>query len=94
MTIFEIFSQSALYFFLGESYMYQRIRDLREDHDFTQKFVANLLSFSHTNYVKIERGEVVLTAEILIKLSELYDVSTDYILGISDCPQRINRKIK
>lgn len=70
--------------------MYQRIRDLREDHDFTQKFVANLLSFSHTNYVKIERGEVVLTAEILIKLSEFYDVSTDYILGISDCPQRIN----
>ncbi|HEO6617243.1 TPA: helix-turn-helix transcriptional regulator [Streptococcus agalactiae] len=74
--------------------MYQRIRDLREDHDFTQKFVANLLSFSHTNYAKIERGEVVLTAEILIKLSALYNVSTDYILGLSDCPQRIKQKIK
>ncbi|HEM3367811.1 TPA: helix-turn-helix domain-containing protein, partial [Streptococcus suis] len=69
--------------------MYQRIRDLREDNDFTQKFVAEKLSFSSTNYAKIERGEVVLTAEILIKLSALYNVSTDYILGLSDCPQRI-----
>ncbi|MFZ2916401.1 MAG: helix-turn-helix transcriptional regulator, partial [Streptococcus suis] len=62
--------------------------------DFTQKFVAEKLSFSSTNYAKIERGEVVLTAEILIKLSALYNVSTDYILGLSDCPQRIKQKIK
>lgn len=74
--------------------MYQRIRDLREDNDFTQKFVAEKLSFSSTNYAKIERGEVVLTAEILIKISALYNVSTDYILGLSDCPQRIKQKIK
>lgn len=74
--------------------MYQRIRDLREDNDFTQKFVAEKLSFSSTNYAKIERGDVVLTAEILIKLSALYNVSTDYILGLSDCPQRIKQKIK
>ncbi|EPT35076.1 helix-turn-helix domain-containing protein [Streptococcus agalactiae] len=74
--------------------MYQRIRDLREDNDFTQKFVAEKLSFSSTNYAKIERGEVVLTAEILIKLSALYNVSTDYILGLSDCSQRIKQKIK
>lgn len=46
--------------------MYQRIRDLREDHDFTQKFVAKLLSFSHKNYTKIERGEVSLTADVLV----------------------------
>lgn len=74
--------------------MYQRIRDLREENDFTQKFVAEKLSFSSTNYAKIERGEVVLTAEILIKLSALYNVSTDYIFGLSDCPQRIKQKIK
>lgn len=74
--------------------MYQRIRDLREDNDFTQKFVAEKLSFSSTNYAKIERGEVVLTAEILIKLSALYNVSTDYVLGLSDCSQRIKQKIK
>lgn len=61
--------------------MYQRIRDLREDHDFTQKFIAEKLSFSNTNYAKIERGEVALTADILIKLSKLYNVSIDYLLA-------------
>lgn len=74
--------------------MYQRIRDLREDHDLTQKFVANLLSFSHTNYAKIERGEVTLTADVLVQLSKLYNVSTDYLLGLTDCPDRIKHKIK
>ena len=94
MTNFEIFSQSDIYFSLGESQMYQRIRDLREDHDFTQRFVANLLSFSHTNYAKIERGEVALTADVLVQLSKLYNVSTDYLLGLTDCPDRIKHKIK
>ena len=72
--------------------MYQRIRDLREDHDFTQRYVAEVLSFSHTNYAKIERGEVVLTADVLIKLSKLYNVSKDYILGLTDHPHKINFK--
>ena len=74
--------------------MYQRIRDLREDHDFTQRFVANLLSFSHTNYAKIERGEVALTADVLVQLSKLYNVSTDYLLGLTDCPDMIKHKMK
>lgn len=72
--------------------MYQRIRDLREDHDFTQRYVAEVLFFSHTNYAKIERGEVVLTADVLIKLSKLSNVSTDYILGLTDYPHKINFK--
>ena len=74
--------------------MYQRIRDLREDHDFTQRYVAEVHSFSHTNYAKIERGEVVLTADVLIKLSKLYNVSTDYLLGLTDCPDMIKHKMK
>lgn len=48
--------------------MYQRIRDLREDYDFAQRYVAEVLSFSHTNYAKIEIGEVVLTADVLNRL--------------------------
>lgn len=38
------------------------------------------------------RGEVVLTADVLIKLSKLYNVSTDYILGLTDHPHKINFK--
>lgn len=48
----------------------------------------------HTNYAKIKRGEVVLTADVLVQLFKLYDVSTDYLLGLTDCPDRIKRKIK
>lgn len=74
--------------------MYRRLRDLREDRDYSQKYVAEQLSFSSTNYAKIERGEVALTAEVLIKLSMLYDVSTDYILHLTDYPKRIKYNIK
>ena len=74
--------------------MYRRLRNLREDHDYTQRYVAEILSFSHTNYAKIERGEVTLTAEILIELSNLYNVSTDYLLRLTDFHQRIKHNIK
>ena len=74
--------------------MYRRLRNLREDHDYTQRYVAEILSFYHTNYAKIERGEVTLTAEILIELSNLYNVSTDYLPGLTDFPQWIKHNIK
>lgn len=71
--------------------MYRHIRDLREDNDLTQKEVANYLLFTHSAYSKIERGERVLTAEVLIKISNLYNVSVDYLLGLTDFPKRIQR---
>lgn len=72
--------------------MYRRIRDLREDKDYTQQYVAEKLSYTHSAYSKIERGERVLTAEILVQLSNLYDVSTDYLLGLTDFPDRVITK--
>ena len=68
--------------------MYQRLRDLREDKDLTQKQVATYLSFTHSAYAKIEIGERILSAEILIKLSDLYNVSIDYLLDQTDFPNR------
>lgn len=72
--------------------MYKRIRNLREDSDMTQKEVAKYLSFTSSAYAKIERGERVLSFEVLIKLSNLYNVSTDYLLDLSDVPIRIIKK--
>ncbi|RJX45824.1 XRE family transcriptional regulator [Streptococcus agalactiae] len=72
--------------------MYQRIRDLREDNDLTQKDVATILSFTHSAYAKIERGERILSAEVLIKISNLYDVNVDYLLGLTDFPYRYPSK--
>lgn len=64
--------------------MYQRIRDLREDKDLSQKEIAALLNISQSTYSRYESGFLDIPSEILISLSKLYGVSTDYILGLSD----------
>ena len=64
--------------------MYQRIRDLREDHDWTQKQVAQLLGMSQTGYSKYETGENDIPTAVLIKLADLYKTSVDYLLGRTD----------
>ncbi len=66
----------------------RRIRDLREDNDKTQKEIAELLGTSQTMYARYERGANELPIHHLIKLCEVYGVSADYILGLSDCPEK------
>ena len=66
--------------------MYRRIRDLREDHDLTQKEMAKKLNCSQQVYSNYELGQRDIPTDILIKLSKIYKVSVDYILGISDNP--------
>ncbi len=64
--------------------MYRRIRELREDHDLTQVQVARYLSCSQQVYSNYELGQRDIPTDVLIRLSSLYRVSVDYILGISD----------
>ncbi len=59
------------------------IRDLREDSDFTQEFVANYLGTSQTMYARYERGANEIPVRHIIKLCELYHVSADYLLGLN-----------
>ncbi len=61
--------------------MYQRIRDLREDRDLTQKAVAEMLGMSQTGYSKYETGENDIPTAVLIKLADFYKTSVDYLLG-------------
>lgn len=72
--------------------MYNRIRSIREERNYSQKEVASLLFMSQTGYSKYETGRHDVPTSILIKLSQLYDVSVDYMLGITHNPQ-INRWI-
>ncbi len=67
--------------------LYKRIRDLREDRDLTQKEMARVLSCSQQVYSNYELGQRDIPTDVLIKLSVFYDVSVDYILGISNDPQ-------
>ena len=62
-------------------YIYKRIRDLREDHDKTQKDVATMLNMQLTVYQRYERGEREIPLWAAIKLAEYYGVTLDYLVG-------------
>lgn len=63
---------------------FKRLRDLREDHDLKQTEVAKYLGIAQTVYSRYERGFQTIPVEHLLKLADLYRVSTDYILGRTD----------
>ncbi|MBQ9119445.1 MAG: helix-turn-helix transcriptional regulator [Lachnospiraceae bacterium] len=63
----------------------KRIRDLRQENDLTQEFVArNVLGISQTMYARYERGANEMPIRHLISLCKYYQVTSDYILAISD----------
>lgn len=68
--------------------MYSRIRDLREDRDLRQRQVADMLNCSQQVYSNYELGQRDIPTDVLIRLSKLYDVSVDYILGLTNNPKR------
>ena len=69
--------------------MYKRIRDLREDQDLTQKKLADELNCSQQVYSNYELAQRDIPTDILIKLALYYNVSTDYILGLTQNPKRV-----
>ncbi len=64
--------------------MYRRVRELREDSDLLQKDLAEYLCCSQVCYSRYELGLRDIPTEVLIKLAKYYDISIDYILGITD----------
>ena len=68
--------------------MYQRIRDLREDRDLKQKQLADYLNCSQQVYSNYELGQRDIPTDVLIKLALFYNVSVDYILGLTNNPKR------
>ena len=71
----------------GSHGYYRRIRDLREDHDLTQRQLAAKLGMTQTQYFRYEQGYRDVPSDILIALADLYQTSTDYILGRTDDPR-------
>ena len=61
-----------------------RIKDLREDRDLTQAQIAEVIKTTQQQYSKIEMGKSDISGEKLILLARFYNVSTDYILGLSN----------
>lgn len=61
-----------------------RMRNLREDNDLTQKEIAAVLETSQTMYARYERGANEMPIRHLIRLARYYNVTTDYLLGLSN----------
>ena len=74
--------------------MYIRIRNLREDKDMSQTQMAEILSCSQRIYSNYERGEVDIPTAILIEIARFHNVSTDYLLGLTDHKKPYPRKGK
>ena len=68
--------------------MKNRIRDLREDSDLTQQQLADAIGITQRKYSYVETGTQPLTDELLVRLSNYYKVSIDYLLRQTDNPTR------
>ena len=68
--------------------MKNRIKDLREDHDLTQRQIAYGIGITQRKYSYIETGVQPLTDDLLVRLARYYGVSIDYLLLQTDNPKR------
>ena len=66
--------------------IYSRIRDLREDRDLKQQDLANYLNCSQVCYSRYENGQRDIPLDTISKLADFYNVSVDYLLNRTDCP--------
>ncbi|MBO5378428.1 MAG: helix-turn-helix transcriptional regulator [Ruminiclostridium sp.] len=64
--------------------IFERVRNLREDNDKKQRELAEYLNVSQNTYSQYETGVIALSAENAVKLAKFYNVSVDYLLGVSD----------
>lgn len=65
-------------------YNYQRIKDLREDSDKTQREIAEVLDMAQAQYQLYESGKREMPFHIIIELAKYYSVSLDYIAGFTN----------
>ena len=67
-------------------YFYKRLKDLREDNDKTQSEIAQLLNIKQQQYGRYEIGEYEIPLHHFITLAKYYNVSLDFLAGLSDTP--------
>ena len=63
-------------------YFYQRVRDIREDSDLSQKQVAEVLGITQQQYQLYESGKREMPMHLFIELAKFYKVSLDYLAGL------------
>ena len=76
----------------GVVFMRLRIRDLREDADLKQRQIATSLMCDQSLYSKYEREERALPLSLAVQLAEYYNVSVDYLVGVTNVKAPYPRK--
>ena len=69
--------------------IFQRMKDLREDHDLSQEDIAKVLQTTREQVSKYETGKQMMGADKYIKLAKYYNVSLDYLMGLIDTPKKL-----
>ena len=70
-------------------YIYQRLRDMREDSDHTQSDIAEILGTVRQQYARWETGAQELPMHHFITLARYYNVSLDYLAGLIESPRKL-----
>lgn len=71
---------------------YPRLRDLREDADLTQDALVQILAMPKTTYTNYEQGKREPPFSLIIRLAKIYNVSIDYIAGLTNTPSPLKDK--
>lgn len=74
--------------------IYKRIRDLREDNDYSQVYVGKQINVTQRAYSHYEIGQRTIPPHVLIALASFYNTSVDYLLGLTDEKTPYPRKKK
>jgi len=64
--------------------VFERIRRLRDEHEYKQTYVAQALDITQRSYSYYETGQRLIPPQVLMRLAFFYDTSVDYILGLTD----------
>ena len=72
----------------------ERIRNLREDKDLSQKEIAKILNCSQTTYSRYETGDLNIPVDSLIKLAIYFNTSIDYLTGLTDEKKPYKRSVR
>ncbi|MBQ8803020.1 MAG: helix-turn-helix transcriptional regulator [Tyzzerella sp.] len=70
----------------------ERIRELREDKDYNQTYVAKAIHVAQTTYSDYEKGKLRMPIECIVELARFYDVNMDFIIGVSDEKREFPKK--
>ena len=70
-------------------HIYQRLKDIREDHNKKQIEIAELLGIKQQQYARYEAGIYEIPVHHLITLARYYNLSIDYLTGLTDTPRKL-----